>query len=269
MFKHLLTPLAAASLLCVGCSQLNPFGGDSDETPVASGSWNQSSETETAWNQEEGFNPTASNPQTNNYETNSQFPLANETENEGTTYGFANAEEASAANPYAFAGYDGSNDPAAELFARVENLQAANKALSADVNELNQRFGELLAICKTNAQQTNAVNAKFTDASSQINGFAGTLAGLESEINGIAAETTAVRNELRDVRTDVRNVSNSTTANLTPVIENANNSNGNWFKITLAVLVVGFATLSYFCWKAFNGRNGNNNNNNNSNAASY
>ncbi len=260
MFKHLLTPLAAASLLCVGCSQLNPFGGDSDENPVASDSWNESSESETAWNQEEGSNPTASNPQSDNYESSANFPLANESENEGSTYGFANAEEASAASPYAFTGNDGSNDPAAELFARVENLQAANARLSDDVSELNQRFGELLAICQTNAKQTNASNALFANASSQIESFGTTLAGFDSQITSIAAETSATRNELREVRTDVRNVSNSTTSNLTPVIENVNNSNGNWFKITLAVLIVGFATLSYFCWKAFNGRNSNNNN---------
>lgn len=260
MFKHLLTPLAAASLLCVGCSQLNPFGGDSDENPVASDSWNESSETETAWNQEEGFNPTASNPQTENYESSSHFPLANESENEGAVYDFANAEEASAASPYAFTGYDASSDPAAELFARVENLQATTANLSSEVTELNQRFGELLAICKTNAQQSNAANAFFADASSQIESFGSTLAGFDSQLASIASETASTRTELGEVRTDVRNVSNSTTSNLTPVIENGNNSNGNWFKITLAVLIVGFTTLSYFCWKAFNGRNSNSNN---------
>jgi prefoldin subunit 5 len=251
MFKLLLTPLAAASLLCAGCSQLNPFSGDSDENPGATASWNQSSETDSSWNQEEPSNPTASTSHNGNNESTSAFGLAAGSDEDSAAYGFATAEEASA-SPYSFNG----NDPAAELYSRVEALQTANSALTTEVNQLNKQFSALLAACNTNTKLAQGTNAFMENASSQIESFGSTLAAFDAQISSIAAEATATRSEIRELGTDVRNVSNSTTANLTPVIENGFGSNGNWFKITLAALVIGFAAISYFCWKAFSGNRG-------------
>jgi len=254
MFKHLLTPVAAASLLCVGCSQLNPFSGDSDNEPVATASWNQSSETDSSWNQEQSSDPIAANTQGDGHQANPGFEQTPEQASNGGVYGFATAEDASA-SPYTFGGAN-SDEPATEMFARVEALQATTTALSADLKQLNKQFNTFATTFNANAAHAQTTDRLIENATGQIGAFGDAMASLDSQISSIAAEVSATRSELRDVKTDVRNVSNSTTANLTPVIENGSSSTGNWFKVTLAALVVGFAALCGFCWKSFRGNRG-------------
>lgn len=249
MFKHLIAPLAAASLLCTGCSQLKSFSGASDDDVVASASWNQSSETESSWSQEEGGNPTASNLETDGTPSSASF------HHETGQGGAGSAEEASA-SPYPFSG-SVAEDPATELFSRVEMLQTTTATLSADFKQMSKQISALAAGCNATAAHAQAADSFIESASGQMESFGETLASLDSLVTSVAAEVGATRAEIREVKADVRNVSSSTTAQLSPVIEQGSSSSSTWLKITLATMVIGFAALSYCCWKGFSGSRSN------------
>lgn len=254
MFKHLLTPLAAASLLCAGCSQLNPFSGDEDGSSVASASWNGSSETESAWSPETESSPVAAYTGTENGEDAGAYQFENQTGNESGNPELATAEEASAA------AYDYSvpvsTDPVDELFARVDDLQAATASLTEDVQQLSKQFGALATSFNAASARGQATERFVAGASEQFGAFGTALASLDSQISSLAADVGATRNDLRGVTTAV-NKAGESTAGLNPAIEQGFSSNGTWFKITLGAVIAGCAAIGFLCWKGFSSQRDN------------
>lgn len=179
------------------------------------------------------------------------------------THGAATAENASmttgspqeGTSPASFTAETGDHAPSAsawtsEAFDRLGQIETTTGSLATEVRALSRQVGTLTANDAASLNQAEAANELITNLSGRFEQLNDSVGALQNTISALATAVNANGKAIGEVRTDVRNVSTSVSGSITPAVELGLGTTGGWFKTTLFAVVVGFAALGFFFWRA-------------------